>query len=307
MENTKIRQTVAEWVNKISGIDSDILIRIIDSFLVVLLLAVLSKVIIKIVKKRTTNNLLIYKWRKYVNYSVTIVGFALLFQIWVFEFTSMATFLGLFSAGLAIALKDPIINFFGWIFIKWRHPFTIGDRIQVGRFSGDVIDVRIFTFQLMEIGNWVEADQTTGRTISVPNLRVFTTELANYTSGFNFIWLEIPVVVTFESNWKIAKEILIKVVNDHTSHFIPRASAALNRASTQVVLPEENVNPQVFTSVEDIGVNLTIRFVCPPRERRSKTEEIWEHILDEFAARNDIDFAYPTIRYYDNKTEGKKY
>jgi len=307
MGDTKIRQSVSEWLNQLSGIETDLLIRVIDTLLIVIVLVVVSKIILKIVRGRTTNALLIYKWRKYVNYAATIIGFSLVIQTWLFEFTSFATFLGLFSAGLAIALKDPIINFFGWIFIKWRHPFIVGDRIQVGDFSGDVIDLRIFTFKLMEIGNWVVADQTTGRTINIPNSRVFTSEIANYTSGFNFIWLEIPVVVTFESNWKIAKELLIKVVNDHTSHFIPRANKALNRASTQVVLPEENVNPQVFTSVEDIGVNLTIRFICPPRERRAKTEEIWEHILDDFAARNDIDFAYPTIRYYNNKTEGKKY
>lgn len=306
MSDTKFRQSISEWLNQISGIETQLLIKIIDTALLILILVIFSKLILRVVKGRTKNTLLIYKWRKYITNSSTVIGIIILSQIWIFEFTSMATFFGLFSAGLAIALKDPIINFFGWIFIKWRNPFTIGDRIQVGNFSGDVIDLRIFTFKLMEIGNWVEADQTTGRTVSVPNSRVFTTEFANYTSGFNFIWLEIPVVVTFESNWKIAKEILFKVVSDHTSHFIERANAAINRASYQVVLPEENVNPQVFTSVIDSGIDLTIRFICPPRERRAKTEEIWEHILDDFATRKDIDFAYPTIRYYDNKSEGKK-
>ena len=67
---------------------------------------------------------------------------------------------------------------------------------------------RIFMFTLMEIGNWVDADQSTGRVIHIPNGKVFKEVLANYSKGFQYIWNEIPVLVTFESNWKKAKEIL---------------------------------------------------------------------------------------------------
>ena len=75
----------------------------------------------------------------------------------------MSTFLGLLSAGVAIALKDPLVNLAGWGFIVWRKPFGIGDRIQLGDSRGDVIDQRIFMFTLMEIGNWVDAERSTGR------------------------------------------------------------------------------------------------------------------------------------------------
>jgi len=32
---------------------------------------------------------------------------------------------------------------------------------------------------------------------------------------------------------------------------------------------------------------------------------VWEDVLDAFAANDDIDFAYPTHRFYDNTVEGK--
>ena len=63
-----------------------------------------------------------------------------------------------------------------------------------------------------------------------------------------------------------------------------------------------NFEPQVFTKVKDSGVELTIRCLCNPRKRRASTQDIWENILKDFK-QNKIDFAYPTIRYYDNKTE----
>ena len=55
----------------------------------------------------------------------------------------------------------------------------------------------------------------------------------------------------------------------------------------------------------DIGVTLTLRFLVDPRRRRSAEAAIWEDILDAFAAADDVDFAYPTQRFYDNAAEGK--
>ena len=81
--------------------------------------------------------------------------------------------------------------------------------------AGDVIDIRLFQFSINEIGNWVDADQSTGRIIHIPNGIVFTEPQANYTAGFQYIWNEIPVLVTFESDWKKAKQILTDIVNHH--------------------------------------------------------------------------------------------
>ena len=78
--------------------------------------------------------------------------------IWLGNLTNLATYLGLVSVGLTIALSDPNANIAGWIFIFWQHPFDVGDRIQIGKHAGDVIDARIFQFTVLEIGNWVDAD-----------------------------------------------------------------------------------------------------------------------------------------------------
>ena len=139
-------------------------------------------------------------------------------SVWLSEFKELGTFLGLLSAGIAVALKDPIINFVGWLFIILRRPFTLGDRIQILGHSSDVIDIRLFQFTLMEIGNWVEADQSTGRIIHVPNGKVFVDTVASYNKGFHYIWNEMPVMITFESNWEKAKNILSVIAKKHAEH-----------------------------------------------------------------------------------------
>ena len=66
-----------------------------------------------------------------------------------------------------------------------------------------------------------------------------------------------------------------------------------------------NLTPIVYTSVKDSGVMLTMRFLCDPRQRRSYEQTIWEMVLKKFSKCDDIDFAYPTQRFYSNLSEGK--
>ena len=63
----------------------------------------------------------------------------------------------------------------------------------------------------------------------------------------------------------------------------------------------------MYTDVKDSGINLTVRYLTDPRRRRGTAEIIWERTLEAFGENDNIDFAYPTIRYYDNKSEGKSY
>ncbi|MBN1613988.1 MAG: mechanosensitive ion channel, partial [Deltaproteobacteria bacterium] len=215
------------------------------------------------------------------------------------------TFFGLLSAGLAIALKDPLSNMAGWVFIVWRKPFEIGHRIEIGGVAGDVIDLRIFQFTMLEIGNWVDADQSTGRIIHVPNAKVFTEPQANYSQGFEYIWNEIPVLVTFESNWRKAKDILSHIAEKHGLPAGKEAAEQVAQAARKFLIFYTIYTPIVYTSVKDSGIMLTIRHLCESRKRRGVSEEIWEDILQEFSLCEDIDFAYPTTRWYDNRTEGK--
>ncbi|MBL7066536.1 MAG: mechanosensitive ion channel, partial [Candidatus Marinimicrobia bacterium] len=214
-------------------------------------------------------------------------------------------YLGLLSAGLAIALKDPLTNIAGWIFIIFRQSFSVGDRIQIGEQAGDVIDIRLFQFILLEIGNWVDADQSTGRVIYIPNGQIFTHPLANYSKGFQYIWDELNILITFESNWKKAKEILLEIANKQAEHLSKYAERKVKEAGKKYMIFYKNLTPTVYTSVKDSGVQLTIRYLCEPKNRRGIQQTIWEDVLEQFGKCKDIDFAYPTTRFYDNTAEGK--
>ncbi|MFA5667966.1 MAG: mechanosensitive ion channel domain-containing protein [Balneolaceae bacterium] len=198
---------------------------------VILVLWIIRILILKFVYRNVDSKRTQYKWRKNLTYASATIGLLLIIQIWYAGVSNWGTFLGLLSAGIAIALKDPVTDIAAWLFILWRKPFDVGDRIQIGESKGDVIDIRPFKFTILEIGNWVHADQSTGRIIHVPNNSVFTEHLANYTSDFQFIWNEIQVMVTFESNWKKAKKILETIVNEESADFVEYAESQVKKAA----------------------------------------------------------------------------
>ncbi len=246
-----------------------------------------------------------YRTRNIITWVIFTLGVILVGRIWFQGLDSLATYFGLLSAGIAIALKEPIVNIAGWIFIMFRRPFELGDRIEIGGHGGDVIDINVFQFTINEIGNWVEADQSTGRIIHLPNSRIFTDAQANFTKGFDFIWNEIPILLTFESDWKLAKEILTKISSKYSEKTNKIAKRRLKKASEKYLIYYTQITPKVYTDVKDSGVLLTIRYLCRPPMRRDSKEQLWEQILDEFAKHKTIDFAYPTVRRYDNRYEGK--
>jgi len=154
----------------------------------------------------------------------------------------------------------------------------------------------MFNFTVMEIGNWVDADQNTGRLIHIPNGKIFTETLANYGKGFKYIFNEIPILITFESDWKKAKNILQNLAKNIGDKSSKAAEKRIKQASKKFLIEEQNVDPEVYTKVADSGVLLTIRYLCIPKNRRDTEHDIWEKILKEFEIHKDIELAYPTIR-----------
>jgi len=285
---------------------SSIQVKFIASFIAVLSFIILRKLFLKILFKNTSNALVRYRWQKISSYVINVLGLIIVGQIWFKGFESIATYLGLLSAGVAIALKDPLVNLTGWAFILSRAPFVVGDRIQIGEHSGDVIDINFFKFTLMEVGHWGEGEQASGRIIHIPNGKVFIDILANYSKGFKYIWNEVPVLLTFESDWKKAKKMLEKISKKHTANISKVAAKNYKEVSKLYMVYQPDFNPQIYTKVEDSGILLTIRYLCNPRKRRITSQFIWEDILNDFENEMNIDFAYPTTRFFDAKTESKQ-
>ena len=278
------------------GMDAATQGRVLSSVLVIIILFVLRRALLAVVSRRVEDPTSRYRWAKTSAYTASLIGLAVVIQIWFIALRSLSTFLGLLSAGLAIALRDLVADFAGWLFILFRRPFDLGDRIQIGSHAGDVIDRRIFQFSIMEIGNWVGADQSTGRVLDIPNQRVFLEPLANYSAGFPYLWNELKVLVTLESDWKKAKTLFAEITKEITKDVVAEAQGPRKEGDQRFLIHYRTLTPAVYTSVEESGVLLTVRYLCRPRERRGTSEALWEEILQAVSRTEGIELAYPTQR-----------
>ncbi len=298
-------KTVHRWLASIPAPSSAVQRQLILSAVIVLSLMLVRWLILSAVWRRVTDVRSRYSWRKGATYMTVAAGLLLVGRIWLAGLGDITTYLGLVSAGVAIALKDPLTSLAAWMFILWRRPFDVGDRIEIDGRRGDVVDVRLFQFTLLEVGEWVGADQTTGRLVHVPNELVFSTPLSNYTTAFRTIWIELGVLVTYESDWSAANDLLLAIAEHHGAAATAEAERQVTRASARFAMPSRSIKPQVFVTVEASGILLTLRLPCDPMKRREVTDAIWRDVLHAINARDDIDFAYPTTRMFQHHLEGK--
>lgn len=295
---------IESWLEMASELSS-VEIRLIETAVLMLALLAVRAVLLVIVRRHVADDRSRYHWRKGITYALAIAGLFAAGRIWFVGFRHLATFLGIAAAGLVIALKEPLLNIAAWVFLIWRRPFSVGDRIEVSGNIGDVIDVRIFQFSLLEVGNWVSADQSTGRVIHVPNGLLFTEPVANYTRGFPYIWNELEIVITYESNWRAAKELLLDVAREHGHTLTEEAEEEVLALGRRFMIFYTTLAPTVYTRISERGVALAVRYICDPRRRRDSEQAIWEAALDAFAADREIDLAYPTQRFFDRDRESR--
>ncbi|HOX40402.1 MAG TPA: mechanosensitive ion channel family protein [Candidatus Brocadiia bacterium] len=213
---------------------------------------------------------------------------------------NIGIFLGVFGAGLALSLQEGLLCIAGWVYIIARRPFDIGDRIEIGGVRGDVIDIGLFKTTLMEVGNWVKGDQSTGQMLGVPNSFVFRHPDYNASKGFPFVWHEIVVQVTYESNWPKAREIMLRHADEVAGKFPGQAAELIEQMKEKYAIRYQTLTPYVYTRIVDFGIELTLRYLVGVRQRRSTEDEIAGRILLSFAGAEDLEFAYPTQRIVHN-------
>ncbi len=274
-------------------------IKVFKSVLVVLFFLLVRSGMMRVILRSVTDVRQRYAWSRGVTSTIGILIVISLGVIWFAGLEKIATFAGILGAGLAVALHDTIANIAGFLFIILRRPFEVGDRIEIEGVAGDVIDIRLFQFSLLEIGNWVDADQSTGRIVQVPNGKVLRAATASFNKGFEYIWHEIPVLITFESDWKKAKAILEDIVDEDTFVVTEEVERQVRKAASRYLIYSGKLTPIVYTTVRDSGVLLTVRYMTKPKTRRGTEQQLWEQILDRFAQSGDIELAYPTVRYYE--------
>ena len=221
-----------------------------------------------------------------------VIGVAI--QIWIPDPNTLIISFGLIGAGVAIALQDVFRNLAGSVILVLNRTYTIGDRVEIDGEFGDVMDIGIMTTTLMEIRGWVNGDQATGRLIIIPNGKVINTPIHNYEKDHSFIWDEIHIPVSYESDWRHATEIILSIVKPLVSDETKQAETEIEQLGEKYYLPRRDIEPAVYLALTDNWISLSVRYVVSVRSRRILRAKISKAILEEFEKDEHITVASQT-------------
>ena len=276
------------------------------SLLIITLFLILRKGLKLFIDKKLKNKRSHYHVQRILDYFFWFLKIIFIGRLWFKGLGPLSTFFGLATAGLAVSLKDPLLNLIGWLTIIWKHPFSVGDRIEINGIKGDVVDINIFEFTLMEIGEWVDADQGTGRVVYIPNASIFVNAQRNYDRPYPYIWDELTLTLTFKAPWKKAKSLFERILLKNSTSYTREELRRFEKQNENFLLPLEDTAPKVFISFNEKGIQFTLRYVTDPRKRRLTHQKIVEEILEAFEVHDDLSFAFPSQNLIFPKEEKKK-
>lgn len=238
----------------------------------------------------------VYTIRKVTNYLINTLVALIIFGIWVQRLGDLSITLGILGAGLAFALQEVIGSIAGWVTIIIGRPFTIGDRVETGGIRGDVVDIGLLRTTLMETGNWLAGDHNTGRIVTVSNAFIFKEPLFNYSRHLKYIWDEVSVPVTYESDWQRAVQIMTNAVQQHPLYqeLLPKAQEQRRRTRREFAIKITPLEPRVFVRLTDNWIELGLVYPVDTDSRRTFRSEISQRILADFAE-SDITVASQTV------------
>jgi len=212
---------------------------------------------------------------------------------------------GLLGLALSWALQAPIESFAGWVLNSFKGYYRVGDRIAVGEVFGDVYRIDSLTTTVWEAGGPnkpVQGAQPTGALITFPNSEVLRANVVNYTRGFPYVWDEVIIGVSNGSDLGHAMEVIRKTARDVVGETMSDPVEAYRTLLVREGLAYDiSPEPQVYVSLAESWVDLTVRYLVPARERRKWSSLLLVEIsrviaLPEHADR--IHAAYPvrTVR-----------
>jgi small-conductance mechanosensitive channel len=212
------------------------------------------------------------------------------------DYPGAATSFAIVGAGIAVALQPMIKDVAGWIVIMQKRLFRLGQRVTIGPYTGDVADISLLRTTIVEVMNAQTLDiGRVGQTLHIPNSLVLEQPVLNFHATSDFMEGEIPVTVTYGSDWKRAGEILRQILQEEVGEYVERARRQHMHRTAHFFASQEPPEPRVFTDIAADGILFTLRFQVPIGQRRTLGSRIASKVLERFS-QEKIVLAYKTVQ-----------
>ena len=185
------------------------------------------------------------------------------------------------GAGLVVSLQDVITSFAGWVAIGYLNLYKAGDRIQIGETRGDVIDISIMRTEIVETGNWVSNDLYNGRVVRIPNSAALKGPIFNCSQEFRFIWDEIKVPLTGDSNHHLAREMLLRIADEAVAGYLEEAEDSWSEVTHNFRIANISLAPTATLIVNGGSLEFTLSYIVDYTNRTAMQDRLFSKIVEE--------------------------
>ncbi len=231
------------------------------------------------------------KYKRYnllrLTHLVSLILVAILIISFLFaNLYAAAVSLGLISLILGFALQTPISSFIGWIYVITRNPYSIGDRIQIDSFRGDVIEIDYLDTTIWEFaGDYLTSDLPSGRLIRFPNSLVLQEPVLNYSwKDFRYIWNEIPFHVAYQSDLAFVEKTIKEVTKDELGPEMAKRIEELKELVKESPMDEMDIKEYPYVTLRinaNTWVEATVTYLVPPKKAAFIRTKIIKRVISE--------------------------
>ena len=200
----------------------------------------------------------------------------------VSDFSSLATFAGFATAGLAVGLQAVLLSVAAYFFVIGRYGIRIGDRISVAGVTGDVIDVSPVRFYLMELAGSDVNLFPTGRIVVFSNSVLFqaTTPLYKQIPGTDYTWHEVALQCVPGADYKLLEEKLLAAVNSIYDRYRPDIERQHNQLERLIEIQVKAPAPQAKLHFGDTGLEFIVRYPTDIRTAPDIDQQVTDAVLE---------------------------
>ncbi|MCM4168107.1 hypothetical protein KCTC52924_03660 [Arenibacter antarcticus] len=265
--------------------DNPIVSKITKLILWVLFIVLIIGFLRKLLKKRISDISIRYKAQK----GVEVIGYLLIGLLILISFTvenieNYTVVIGLFTAGITFTLQELILSIAGSFYIFFVRVYKPGDRIEINGIKGDVIDIDSIYTTMMEIGEWVSSDNYSGRIVKISNAFVFKGPIKNYSMDFPFVWDELDILITFDSDVELAKKIMLDTATKLLSEYTENSLAKWEEMVAHYYIENARLEPTLALRLTDNWIAINLRYITDYKLRRVTKNNLYYHISQAVSA-----------------------
>jgi len=280
------KTNLTEW-NKSIGRESkyvlrSLLLRVLGIALALAVVLILSEIWRRITFRYVSDA---RRRRQFLVLRRVVIGFLIAIVLtmgFISEFSSLATFAGFITAGIAVGLQAVLLSVAAYFFLIGRYGIRIGDRITVAGITGDVVDIGLVRLYLMEMAGTGLDFYPTGRIVVFSNSVLFQTgtPLFKQIPGTEYAWHEVVVMIAPDGNHKAAEEKLVSAVNEVYSAYRNEIESQHATIERRVDIQIEAPRPEARLQFADAGLELLVRYPVEIRKAPDIDEEMTRKVLE---------------------------